>query len=359
MIVYHGTTRRIARRIAREGFQPKAPSRRVWFAQHSGYAKQRAHNKARRTHDRPIVLTCDIDIERLRQQYGSRRVHLNGNVISIKGSVAATVLRSHHGLASAPDSPEEIALWVNAILGVKNHNGVSRRHPGVLRMARWIDHKLSANPQANIGEKELLDRARQWLPEYFSAVDIDYEHLRVWRRNEPVPVVELPAVGGDAAEHAREAEALECLAADKAARRVRGLKLLANMDDPDLFEWCAMMLTDSDTQVRVGALKVMRQCEEIEIEIVEELALDENKRLRGAAIEVLELHGGDVAPEWFWKGLTDPETHVRLSAVKYLDRLDPHKHREVFEVALYDPHPQISQAARRLCEGMGYRKLVW
>ncbi len=31
MIVYHGTTRRRALRIRDEGFQPKKPSRKVWF----------------------------------------------------------------------------------------------------------------------------------------------------------------------------------------------------------------------------------------------------------------------------------------------------------------------------------------
>ncbi len=47
------------------------------------------------------------------------------------------------------------------------------------------------------------------------------------------------------------------------------------------------------------ALKTMRQCDEIEFEVVEDVARSEDKRLRAAAIEVLELHGGEIAPEWF------------------------------------------------------------
>lgn len=112
MIVYHGTTRQRARRIAREGFLPKQPSRRVWFARSIAYAKQRAHNQARRARDRPIVLSCDIDLERLRQHHGSRKVVLNGNVISIKGEVPATALRSRVGLSNIPETPDEIARWV-------------------------------------------------------------------------------------------------------------------------------------------------------------------------------------------------------------------------------------------------------
>ena len=64
MIVYHGTTRRVARRIARDGFQPKAPSRRVWFARNRFVAKRRSHHKASSI-DRPVVLTCEIDVAQL------------------------------------------------------------------------------------------------------------------------------------------------------------------------------------------------------------------------------------------------------------------------------------------------------
>ena len=39
MIVYHGTTARRARRICQEGFLPKKPSRRVWFAEGRTYAQ--------------------------------------------------------------------------------------------------------------------------------------------------------------------------------------------------------------------------------------------------------------------------------------------------------------------------------
>ena len=57
MIVYHGTTRRVAREIARDGFQPRSPSRRVWLSRSKSYAKQRAHAKSQHTRDRPIVLS--------------------------------------------------------------------------------------------------------------------------------------------------------------------------------------------------------------------------------------------------------------------------------------------------------------
>ena len=358
MIVYHGTTRRAARRIARDGFQPRSPSRRVWLSRSKSYAKQRAHAKARHTRDRPIVLTVDIDLKTLRQRYGSRQIRESGGIISIRGDIPASSLRSHYGLG-LPETAEEIARWVNAVLGVKAHKGVSARAEGVLRLARWIDNRLATRPNTRIGEKELLARAAQWLPDCFAGVEIDFEHLRVWPK-----VVRETAAQQATGENAapgdrREEEAIACLESDKPQRQVRGLQLLADLVDPDLFEWCALLLGEGSPQSAVGILKVMRRCEDIQPEVLAPYAKSEHKAVRGAAIEVLVLRSGEEAPKWFWRGLTDPVPHVRLSAAKFLDRLDPHVHRDSFEAALYDPHPQVAQAARKLTQHMGFKPLVW
>jgi len=74
MIVYHGTTNRRARRICVEGFLPRKPSGRVWFAESRAYALGRAKTQARRSRDRPVVLACDIDIHRMRNRYGAKRI---------------------------------------------------------------------------------------------------------------------------------------------------------------------------------------------------------------------------------------------------------------------------------------------
>ena len=358
MIVYHGTTRRVARRIARDGFEPRSPSRRVWLSRSKRYAKQRAHAKSRHTRDRPIVLAVELDLEALRRRHGSRQVRESGGVISINGAIPASALRSHYGLG-IPESAEELARWINAVLGVKAHKGVSARHAGVLRLARWIDNRLATHPHARIGEKELLARAAQWLPDRFAEVEIDFEHLRVW------PKVAREAEARQAAHESatpvdsREQEAIACLESGKPQRQVRGLHLLADLADPDLFEWCLLLLGEGSPHSAVGILKVMRRCEDIQPEAMAAYAESEHKAVRGAAIEVLVLHGGEEAPLWFWRGLTDPVPHVRLSAAKFLDRLDPRTHRDSFEAALYDPHPQVAQAARKLTQRMGFEPLAW
>ena len=358
MIVYHGTTRRAARKIATEGFQPR--SGWVWFARGSGYARRRARTKASRARERPVVLTCDIDIDRLRQRYGTRNVRLSGGVVAINGRIPPTALRSHAGVGS-PESPDEPARWVNAVLDVKPHRGVSPSHPGIQRLSRWVSNRLASTPNARIFGKELLSYASQWIPEHFERFEVDFEHMRVWPKI--ARQQEITTRGDDyepepEPDH-RAVEAQDCLDSEKPHRRLRGLKLLADLEDPDLFDWCALFLGEEDLELTAGTLKVMRRCEDIDPELIAPFADSEDKVIRGAAIEVLGLHGGEGASEWFWKGLTDPEPHVRLSAVKFLDRLDPEANRDVFEAALYDPHPQVAQAAKRLTEGKGFTRLKW
>ena len=133
MIVYHGTTRRAARQIARDGFQPRSPSRRVWFSRGKSYAKQRAHSKSRHTRDRPVVLAVDLDLKTLRQRYGSRQVRESGGVISINGAIPASSLRSHYGLG-LPETAEEIARWVQRRLGHQGAQGRQRSPRGRLAL---------------------------------------------------------------------------------------------------------------------------------------------------------------------------------------------------------------------------------
>ena len=119
-----------------------------------------------------------------------------------------------------PETAEEIARWVNAVLGVKAHKGVSARDEGVLRLARWIDNRLATRPNARLGEKELLARAAQWIPDCFAGVEIDFEHLRVWPKvareaEAQQAAFEIPVPVDNRAE-----EAIACLDSDKPQRQV-------------------------------------------------------------------------------------------------------------------------------------------
>jgi len=351
MIVYHGTTDRRARRICTEGFVPRKPSRRVWFAKSKAYARGRARTQARRAHDRAAVLTCNIDLHQMRDRLGPKRVFVRGGVIAIDAPIPATVLRSYPA-GDVPASPEELSRWVNRLLGLKPYKGVPRHHPGIDRLSRWVVRRMTHLPDSPIKPGELLHMARQWLAEFFKDVRIDPQTLRVQRRVKTIEMRIEPPPAPDP----REDEAMACLAAAKPKRRIRGLDILAEIADPDLFDWCAMFLEDESAAVRAAALHTMLRCDLGDPEVIGPLAACRDKRIRAAAIAALAKHSGKDAANWFARGLKDPDACVRLETAALLSRLDARRHRAVFELALNDPNPQVARIARKLTAGKGYSK---
>jgi len=354
MIVYHGTTARRARKICTEGFLPRKPSKRVWFAEAKGYAEGRARCQARRTHDRPVVLTCDLNVAEVRRRLGKRRVLHRSGCIAIDGPVPITALRSFPGVVDQPASPEELAAWVNAVLGLKSYKGVHAGHPGILRLAKWVTNRhVTAGRRRwkGIQPEELLSMARQWLPEFFRDVVIDPATVRARRVSR---TVEVEVAEEQISPDPREAKAMDLLDDPRADRRARGLKLLAALADPDLFDWCMMCLDDESADVRVAALRTMLRCDEADVEAVEPLARSQDKRARGAAIAAMVHSGGRQRKAWLDRGLRDPEPCVRLEAARQLEHMDPKLDRELFRLALYDPNPQVAELARKLTRHKGY-----
>lgn len=350
MIVYHGTTQKRAKQICAVGFFPKKPSRRVWFAETKRYALGRAKTQARRTHDKPVVLTCELDLAQARQRFGRNKVFHNKHVIAIKAKVPVSVLRSFPGAVDTPVSPTELANWVNRLLGLKPHKGVSLRHPGIERLSDWVMNRLASGRRKIVKPTELVYMARRWVPEFFEGYIVDAEHLRAFRY---VKTIKVETVIDDVApEH--EVRALEYLESPKVKRRVRGLQLLAEMEDPDLFEWCAMYLEDASVDMQVAALHTMLHCKSIEPDVIVPLADSEDKRIRAAAIAALAKHAHEDKEHWCRLGLIDPSACVRVETARILPDLDPVKHTSIFSIALHDPNPEIVRCADRLTRGKGY-----
>lgn len=242
---------------------------------------------------------------------------------------------------------------MNHLLRLKPYKGVGRRHD---RLSRWVTHRLASQPRAKIHPSELVQLARQWLPEFFKGVEVDPERLHAHRRVKTMDVeVETALIEADE----REDEALDGLLASNPKRRIRGLKLLVEIEEPDLFDWCVMFLDDESTDVRVAALHTMLRCDEGDPEALVPLADSEDKRIRGAVIAALAKHSGENAPHWFEWGLKDPSAHVRLETAALLSRLDPVEHRAIFELALYDPNPEITGLAQKLTPGKGFSRIKW
>jgi len=359
MIVYHGTTKRRAQRICAEGFVPRKPSKRVWFAENRGYARGRAKAQARRAHDKPVVLVCDINFNQMKAKIGAKLIWRRNNVIAINASVPVNVLRSYPATPDQPTSPDELACWVNELLRLKPYKGVSRRHPGIDRLSGWVASRYATQPHSTIRQTELVEMARRWLPEYFEGYEIDAKRLHAYRTMKTIEVdLHSDAEPSATVAHECEEEALDCLLSPNPKQRIRGLSIFAEIEEPDLFDWCVMYLNDESINVCVAALNTMLSCKEADTNAIIPFVESENKRIRSAAIAALAVHSGKDAPRWVEYGLKDPSGCVRVKAVALLSLLDPKEHHDVFELALYDPNPEIARRAHKLTTGKGYHD-VW
>lgn len=261
-----------------------------------------------------------------------------------------SVLRSFPGAVDTPVTPTELADWVNRLLGLKRHKGAGARHPGIKRLSTWVVNRLASDGNRSIKSTELVSMAERWLPEFFEGYVVDAKRLRAYR---PVRTIQVETVLDDLVPE-QEEEALECLESPKVKQRVRGLRILAEIEDPDLFEWCSMYLDDDAVDVRVAALNTMHHCAAIEPDVIAPLADSEDKRIRAAAIAALAKHAREDKAHWCRIGLTDPSVCVRVETARILPDLDPVRHRSVFSVALHDPNPEIARRAEKLTRGQGY-----
>lgn len=341
MKYYHGTTLRSAIRIAEIGFLPRKGA--VWFTTSKQYAQGRAKQKARRTGSSPFVLNCEIDVQELYNRLGKKLVMRGGGVIAIRGRVPPTVIRSHFTVELL-NSPEQIAKWVNQRLGRKSYDGLSPRHPGIDRLSRWMENRTTSGTGSTIRLDELSQKLQQWLPDFFQGIEITLEDLRFdcfpeSPETETAPPSELV--------DSQEENALDDLAAAKPKRRIRGLKRLARLENEDLYDWCTLSLSDESLEVRIAALQTIARCEDGDPEAILPFAESQDKRVRAAAIAALAKHSIEDAPRWFERGLKDREACVRLGTASVLPTLDVTEHRRIFELALYDPNPEVKRLAQK------------
>ena len=348
MNFYHGTTLRNAIKIAEIGFLPRKGA--VWFTTSKQYAQGRAKQKARRTGSSPFVLNCEINVSELYNRLGKSLVMRGGGVIAIRGRVPPTVIRSHFTLELL-NSPEQIAKWVNQRLGRKSYEGISPRHPGIERLSRWMENRTSSGTGSTIRPDELSKKLQQWLPDFFQEVEIVPEDLRFDCFPEPAEIETAPP---SEQIDSPEENALDDLTAAKPQRRIRGLKRLARLGNEDLYDWCTLLLADESLDVCIAALQMIGHCDDGDPEIMLPFAESENKRVRAAAIAALAKHSIEDTPRWFERGLKDREACVRLETAALLPTLDVTQHRRLFELALYDPNPEIKRLAEKLTTRKGY-----
>ena len=210
---------------------------------------------------------------------------------------------------------------------------------------------MNAGTDSAIRPKELSQKLQQWLPNFFQRVKITPRDLRFDYSPELVEFETEPSLEPV---DSREEHALDALVDAKPQRRIRGLKLLAQLESEDLYDWCTLLLSDESAEVRIAALQTIVHCDDGDPEVILPFTESQDKRVRAAAIAALAKHSVDDAPRWFERGLKDREACVRLETAALLLTLDAIEHQEIFELALYDPNPAIRHLAEKLTIGKGY-----
>ncbi len=340
MKFYHGTTLRSAIRIADMGFLPRKGA--VWFTTSKNRAQRRAKQKARKTASPPFVFVCEINVRELSNRLGKHLVMRSRGFLAVRRRVPPTVILN---------SSELIARWVSQILHGESYESISPDHPGINRLSRWVETRMNAGTARAIRPKELSQKLQQWLPNFFRGVKIVPRELRFDYSPELVEFETEPSLETT---DTREENALNALADPKPQRRIRGLELLVQLEHEDLYEWCTLLLSDESVEVRIAALQTLVHCDEGDSQVILPLAESQNKRVRGAAIAALAKHSTEDASHWFERGLKDREPCVRLETAALLSTLDATEHRGIFELALYDPNPEIKRLAEKLTTGKGY-----
>ncbi len=65
-----------------------------------------------------------------------------------------------------------IAHWVNSHLALDNDRKIDKRHPGLVKIHKWVNEQYEEGRTTSISNEELLDKAKKHLPEYFVS-DLD------------------------------------------------------------------------------------------------------------------------------------------------------------------------------------------
>ena len=65
-----------------------------------------------------------------------------------------------------------IAHWVNSHLGLDERMRIDKRHPGLVKVNKWVMEQYEQGRTTSISHAELIEKAKKYLPEYFVS-DLD------------------------------------------------------------------------------------------------------------------------------------------------------------------------------------------
>ena len=349
MEFYHGTTLSSARGIIENGFRPRGGA--IWFTTNWAYAKNRAGHKARRKHDRPIVIQTELDVDELRRDLGPGKIHFRGGVVAVHERLAVQLLQSN--LFELLACPAALSQWVNRQLGLYPHNGVSRNHWGIVRLAHWMNNRMTSGTGKRIDRQEFFTKGKQWLPGFFDKIPFSPEVLPIQHLQNDTIELQVRYTGTqEELSQSKEvdahyAKAIADVSDLNPKKRIRGLQSLEKIGITDLFEWCLLHLEDESVDVIYNALRIMSRCDDGYVAPILPYAESKDKRIRAGALAALAKHASDDSERWFERGLKDPAACVRMEVARLLPMLDRIAHPTLFDIARHDPNPAVKRIAKK------------
>ena len=183
-LLWHGTCSRRAESIMESGFRSK--KRGVFFSSNIMTSVSFAERRGSDEHSEPAIFAAIHDLGTLR--HGKEFRHQFHYVF--KPGVATRIVKyllTCHGLYSIGKIVTEankfkndltdiaitqrsgkagIAYWLNSFLDLDDPDCIDPDHPSVGRIKDWIDEQYESGRMGPITDEEILNLAREFLPEY-------------------------------------------------------------------------------------------------------------------------------------------------------------------------------------------------
>jgi hypothetical protein len=186
-LLWHGTSSRRAESIMESGFRSKT-RRGVFFSSNIMRSVNFAERRGSDEHSEPAIFAAIHDLGTLR--HGKEFRHQFDYVF--KPGVATRIVKyllTCHGLYSIGKIVTEankfrddltdiaitqssgkpgIAYWLNSFLDLDDPDCIAPDHPSVGRIKAWIDEQYESGRMGPIMDEEILNLAREFLPEYLT-----------------------------------------------------------------------------------------------------------------------------------------------------------------------------------------------
>jgi hypothetical protein len=190
VLLWHGTSLTRANSILESGFRSK--KRGVFFSSNIMTSLSYAEGRASKEHSQPAIFAAIYDLTTLR--YGKAFRHqfhyifrpgaanrivrylLTCRGLYSTGKIGNETTKFRDNLTNIAitqnSGSKGIAYWLNSFLDLDNSELISEDHPAVSQIKAWVDEQYANDRTQPIMDEEILNLAKELLPEYIEGVPL-------------------------------------------------------------------------------------------------------------------------------------------------------------------------------------------